>query len=294
MAVPDMTHNFQHSGSLKTHQCLHGTCSMLTMQRTAPDRGSANASIGCALKESQSCAVAREASAMREASLPPSGSCAGQVRARTFYAEKAGLSVADVDVPVVGGHAGITILPLFSQATPGHSLDKATVEALLKRTQDGGTEVVQAKAGKVGICGLRAQGAVQGGRSAALQPAAGCTRCAAERPASGCWHVWLLEWFSAGPTDRIQQVCIEGEWPVPLIRGAEAGIGASYGLSASPPKQDLLAACLGSWTSLQRSTGQGCPGSHTAIGFFFLQWLLLYKVWPWALTWRRRWPHLRL
>lgn len=24
-------------------------------------------------------------------------------------------SIADVDVPVVGGHAGITILPLFSQ-----------------------------------------------------------------------------------------------------------------------------------------------------------------------------------
>ncbi len=38
-----------------------------------------------------------------------------QVRAKTFYAEKAGLDVADVDVPVVGGHAGVTILPLFSQ-----------------------------------------------------------------------------------------------------------------------------------------------------------------------------------
>lgn len=41
-----------------------------------------------------------------------------QVRARTFFAEKKGLPVADVDVPVVGGHAGVTILPLFSQATP--------------------------------------------------------------------------------------------------------------------------------------------------------------------------------
>jgi malate dehydrogenase len=37
------------------------------------------------------------------------------VRAKTFYAEKAGLDVSKVDVPVVGGHAGITILPLFSQ-----------------------------------------------------------------------------------------------------------------------------------------------------------------------------------
>jgi malate dehydrogenase len=40
------------------------------------------------------------------------------VRAKTFYAEKFGLDVKSVDVPVIGGHAGITILPLFSQATP--------------------------------------------------------------------------------------------------------------------------------------------------------------------------------
>jgi malate/lactate dehydrogenase len=39
------------------------------------------------------------------------------VRAKTFYAAKANLDVADVDVPVVGGHAGVTILPLFSQVT---------------------------------------------------------------------------------------------------------------------------------------------------------------------------------
>jgi malate dehydrogenase len=37
------------------------------------------------------------------------------VRAKTFYAEKAGVDVDKVDVPVVGGHAGVTILPLFSQ-----------------------------------------------------------------------------------------------------------------------------------------------------------------------------------
>jgi malate dehydrogenase len=37
------------------------------------------------------------------------------VRAKTFYAELKGLDVANVDVPVIGGHAGATILPLFSQ-----------------------------------------------------------------------------------------------------------------------------------------------------------------------------------
>ncbi|EES19985.1 malate dehydrogenase, mitochondrial [Sorghum bicolor] len=71
------------------------------------------------------------------------------VRAKTFYAGKAGVPVTEVNVPVVGGHAGITILPLFSQATPAsNSLSQEDIEALTKRTQDGGTEVVEAKAGK--------------------------------------------------------------------------------------------------------------------------------------------------
>ncbi|KAG2617372.1 hypothetical protein PVAP13_3NG180401 [Panicum virgatum] len=71
------------------------------------------------------------------------------VRAKTFYAGKAGVPVTEVNVPVVGGHAGITILPLFSQATPpSNSLSQEDIVALTKRTQDGGTEVVEAKAGK--------------------------------------------------------------------------------------------------------------------------------------------------
>ncbi|KAM7251171.1 hypothetical protein ACFE04_023054 [Oxalis oulophora] len=70
------------------------------------------------------------------------------VRAKTFYATKANLPIAEVNVPVVGGHAGITILPLFSQATPSANLSQEHIEALTKRTQDGGTEVVEAKAGK--------------------------------------------------------------------------------------------------------------------------------------------------
>ena len=70
------------------------------------------------------------------------------VRAHTFFADKKGLDVGKVDVPVVGGHAGITILPLLSKATPATALTDEEVDALTKRTQDGGTEVVAAKAGK--------------------------------------------------------------------------------------------------------------------------------------------------
>ncbi|KAL3636905.1 hypothetical protein CASFOL_019204 [Castilleja foliolosa] len=70
------------------------------------------------------------------------------VRAKTFYAGKANANVAGVNVPVVGGHAGVTILPLFSQASPKANLSDEDIKALTKRTQDGGTEVVEAKAGK--------------------------------------------------------------------------------------------------------------------------------------------------
>ncbi|GJV16411.1 malate dehydrogenase, mitochondrial [Tanacetum coccineum] len=87
------------------------------------------------------------------------------VRAKTFYAGKAKVgdagisggsinsykgthSFTSINVPVVGGHAGITILPLFSRATPKANLSDEEITALTKRTQDGGTEVVEAKAGK--------------------------------------------------------------------------------------------------------------------------------------------------
>uniref|UniRef100_A0A2K6PFE3 Malate dehydrogenase n=1 Tax=Rhinopithecus roxellana TaxID=61622 RepID=A0A2K6PFE3_RHIRO len=40
------------------------------------------------------------------------------VRANTFVAELKGLDPARVNVPVIGGHAGKTIIPLISQCTP--------------------------------------------------------------------------------------------------------------------------------------------------------------------------------
>ena len=68
-------------------------------------------------------------------------------RANTFVAEAKGLDPNDVNVPVIGGHAGITIIPLFSQTTPSVSFPKDQHEALVKRIQEAGTEVVKAKAG---------------------------------------------------------------------------------------------------------------------------------------------------
>lgn len=40
------------------------------------------------------------------------------VRANTFWAEHVGVDPKDAKVPVVGGHAGVTIMPLLSQAVP--------------------------------------------------------------------------------------------------------------------------------------------------------------------------------
>lgn len=70
------------------------------------------------------------------------------VRANTFVAEMKGVPLKDVDVPVVGGHAGVTILPLLSQTYPKVSFTQEEIEALTPRIQEAGTEVVEAKAGK--------------------------------------------------------------------------------------------------------------------------------------------------
>ncbi|XP_021909688.1 malate dehydrogenase, chloroplastic [Carica papaya] len=69
------------------------------------------------------------------------------VRANTFVAQKKNLKLIDVDVPVVGGHAGITILPLLSKTKPSVSFTDEEIEELTVRIQNAGTEVVEAKAG---------------------------------------------------------------------------------------------------------------------------------------------------
>ena len=68
------------------------------------------------------------------------------IRSNTFVAEIAGKSVDEVNVNVIGGHSGVTILPLLS-SIDGVELGQADIEALTPRIQEAGTEVVEAKAG---------------------------------------------------------------------------------------------------------------------------------------------------
>lgn len=68
------------------------------------------------------------------------------IRSNTFVAELKGKQPQDIEVPVIGGHSGVTILPLLSQV-PGISFTEQEVADLTKRIQNAGTEVVEAKAG---------------------------------------------------------------------------------------------------------------------------------------------------
>jgi malate dehydrogenase len=69
------------------------------------------------------------------------------VRASTFIAQAKGLNVHHVTCPVVGGHSGVTIIPVISQCTPPVSFPQDERVALTTRIQNAGTEVVEAKAG---------------------------------------------------------------------------------------------------------------------------------------------------
>ena len=67
------------------------------------------------------------------------------IRSSTFVAEIYDKDPRDVSVPVIGGHSGITILPLLSQS--GFEFSDEDAAAITKRIQNAGTEVVEAKAG---------------------------------------------------------------------------------------------------------------------------------------------------
>ena len=66
------------------------------------------------------------------------------VRASRFVSEIKGSDPKDEEISVVGGHSGVTIVPLFSQSA--HK-DLSSDAELVKRVQFGGDEVVKAKDG---------------------------------------------------------------------------------------------------------------------------------------------------
>lgn len=69
------------------------------------------------------------------------------VRAETFVAEISGKKSTELTIPVIGGHSGATIVPIFSAAQPSVSIPDDQYDALVNRVQFGGDEVVKAKDG---------------------------------------------------------------------------------------------------------------------------------------------------
>lgn len=70
------------------------------------------------------------------------------VRANKFVGEIVGADPDDIDVPVIGGHAGVTIMPVFSQDKYGKQVPVSEIPNLDKHVQNAGTDVVNAKNGK--------------------------------------------------------------------------------------------------------------------------------------------------
>ncbi|MFY9996170.1 MAG: malate dehydrogenase [Leclercia sp.] len=101
------------------------------------------------------------------------------IRSNTFVAELKGKQPTELDVPVIGGHSGVTILPLLSQI-PGVSFTEQEVADLTKRIQNAGTEVVEAKAGGGSATLSMGQAAARFGLSLvrALQGEKGVVECA--------------------------------------------------------------------------------------------------------------------
>ncbi|MBN6712329.1 malate dehydrogenase, partial [Haemophilus haemoglobinophilus] len=86
------------------------------------------------------------------------------LRSETFVSELKGLNVSRTAVPVIGGHSGVTILPLLSQVQYAEWKEEE-IAPLTKRIQNAGTEVVEAKAGGGSATLSMAQAAARFARS---------------------------------------------------------------------------------------------------------------------------------
>lgn len=70
------------------------------------------------------------------------------IRSAAFLAELIHVDPATIEVPVIGGHNGTTIVPIFSQVPEAKNLTGEEIAQLTKRVQYAGDEVLTAKQGK--------------------------------------------------------------------------------------------------------------------------------------------------
>ena len=70
------------------------------------------------------------------------------VRANEFVAALGGQDPIDVHVPVVGGHAGITIIPVLSQVVPKGIINHLSEEEINTPVDPQGSEITRTTAGE--------------------------------------------------------------------------------------------------------------------------------------------------
>lgn len=74
------------------------------------------------------------------------------IRANKFVHEASKVPIEDIQVPVIGGYSGSmsgpSVVPLFSQDRTARRLPDGSLADLMRRVQDAGVEVVDAKKGK--------------------------------------------------------------------------------------------------------------------------------------------------
>jgi len=149
------------------------------------------------------------------------------VRANEFVANLGGKDPIDVHVPVIGGHAGITIIPALSQLQPKGVIDHLSddeISTLTERIQNAGTEVVQAKAG---------------GGSATLSMAYAAARFADSviRAMNG---EDVVE-FAYIPVDEVHGVNVE-YFSCPVMFAQDGSVKENLGLGVLNEREDALVA----------------------------------------------------
>jgi malate/lactate dehydrogenase len=90
------------------------------------------------------------------------------VRASKFVSEVKNIDPKDVNVHVIGGHSGVTIMPLLSQT--GLKFTQTEIEQLTKRIQFGGDEVVKVLSTNNWLKTVRAQQHYQWHKQAPVSP----------------------------------------------------------------------------------------------------------------------------
>lgn len=71
-----------------------------------------------------------------------------EVRAATFVARASNVDPATLNIPVICGHSGITIVPLLSQCNPSVNIPEKLACQITENIREAGTRVVEAKADK--------------------------------------------------------------------------------------------------------------------------------------------------